>query len=87
MPCQEVLVVNWARNHSNPLVGGSNSILSIFQVTNIISTQVYEDDLGRNYQLLLEILIALKESLAAGEGLPTVKDLQASCTIFHTSLN
>lgn len=55
---EEVLVVNWARNHSNPLV--------------------YEDDLGRNYQLLLEILIALKESLAAGEGLPTVKDLQAS---------
>ena len=46
-------------------------------------TQVYEDDLDRNYHLLLEILIALKESLTAGDGLPTVKDLQASHTILN----
>ena len=38
--------------------------------------QVYEDDVERNYQLLIELLIALKDSLRE-DGLPFVKDLQA----------
>ena len=37
---------------------------------------MYEDDLERNYQLLIEILIALRDTLTM-DGLPHVKDLQA----------
>lgn len=39
---------------------------------------VYEDDLERNYHLVLETLISLRESIEGGEGLPKVKDVQAS---------
>ena len=38
--------------------------------------EVYEDDVDRNYALLVEMLIALKETLRC-DGLPHVKDLQA----------
>ncbi|CAL1168542.1 unnamed protein product, partial [Cladocopium goreaui] len=37
---------------------------------------VYEDDLDRNYYLILEVLIALRQFFERGDGLPTVKDLQ-----------
>jgi len=46
----------------------------------VILSQVYEDDLERNYHLILEILIAIKTTLP--NGLPTVKDLQA-CLYKH----
>ena len=38
--------------------------------------EVYEDDVDRNYGLILEVLIALRETLRM-DGLPHVKDFQA----------
>lgn len=46
---------------------------------------VYEDDLQRNYQLLVEIIIALRDTLTM-DGLPHVKDLQGAyllATLMH----
>lgn len=40
------------------------------------SLEVYEDDVDRNYALVVELLIALKETLCT-DGLPHAKDLQA----------
>lgn len=47
--------------------------------------QVYEDDVERNYQLLVELLIALKDVLRQ-DGLPFVKDLQAMWVIDVSSV-
>ena len=38
--------------------------------------EVYEDDVDRNYSLLVEVMIALRDTLRS-EGLPHVKDFQA----------
>jgi hypothetical protein len=40
--------------------------------------EVYEDDLERNYAILVEVLIAHREILPE-HGLPSVKDCQATC--------
>ena len=47
--------------------------------------QVYEDDVERNYQLLVELLIALKDVLRQ-DGLPFVKDLQAMWVLDVSSM-
>ena len=39
--------------------------------------EVYEDDLERNYAILVEVLIAFREILPE-HGLPCVKDCQAT---------
>ena len=60
------------------------SIVWGFVVSGPTGPQVYEDDLDRNYNLILEVLIALRASLDRGDGLPTVKDLQA-CFFYGVS--
>ena len=47
--------------------------------------QVYEDDVERNYQLLVELLIALKDVLRQ-DVLPFVKDLQAMWVLDVSSM-
>ena len=53
------------------------SIVWGYMVSGPSGPQVYEDDLDRNYYLMLGVLIALRPSLEHGDGLPTVKDLHA----------
>ena len=38
--------------------------------------QVYEDDLERNYNLLREVVIAVKDDMKEGQGVPFVKDME-----------
>lgn len=48
-----------------------------FNPYHAILLQVYEDDLERNYYIIQELLIALREVLPGG--IPHVKDFEAPC--------